>query len=328
MDIIRKTKKNKFYYEHKRNGFPIKSKKILNHIKSMRIPPAYTNVEISSDKDSKIYAIARDSKDRKQYIYNPEYVIEQNEIKFCNLIHFGRKIKKIRRDILKNLNENSKYPSKDCVISLILYIVDKCNFRVGCVKYANLYNTFGTTTLKAEHIILKSNYFTIKFNGKKNVENKGKITHPSAVKKMAQIIKLNQNLDFLFYYRDKNNKNIKITEKMVNLFLKKYNNNLVVKMFRTWKANQLLLIELLKLPINQSESEKKKKLASILKKNALKMHHTAGVSKKNYVNNELLHYFNEDRTNFNKFVDSTRKYDGSYPTIDRMLNLFLKFLCT
>ena len=328
MDIIRKTKKNKFYYEHSRNGSIVKSKKILNHINSIKIPPAYTGVLISSDKKSKIYATAIDSKKRKQYFYNPEFIDEQNEIKFCNLIHFGRKIKKLRRDILHHLNEKSQYPSKECVISLILYIIDKCNFRVGCLKYANLYNTYGTSTLKSEHVVITPNYFSIKFNGKKSVVNKGKITHPAAIEKMRLLKQLNKNLDFLFYYRDKNNKNIKITEKMVNLFLKKYHSSLVVKMFRTWKANQLLLTELLKLPKNLSDSEKKKVLVSILKKNAIKMHHTAGVSKKNYVNNELINYYNSNNNNFYKFVNSTKKNDGSYPTIDRMLNLFLKFLCS
>ena len=65
--------------------------------------PKYKKVRISKKKNSKIQAICRDEKNRKQYIYNKKFVTEQQEIKFQDLIIFGKKIKRIRREYNKIL---------------------------------------------------------------------------------------------------------------------------------------------------------------------------------------------------------------------------------
>ena len=55
MDIIRKTNSNgDFYYIKNKSKKKIKDINILKHIKSLKIPPAYKNVEISSNINSKV----------------------------------------------------------------------------------------------------------------------------------------------------------------------------------------------------------------------------------------------------------------------------------
>ena len=46
-----------------------------------------------------------------------------------------------------NCSNISLVRNKSSMISVILYLIDKCNFRVGCEKYKDLYNTYGVTTL-------------------------------------------------------------------------------------------------------------------------------------------------------------------------------------
>ena len=66
--IIRKKKGDIFIYISNKGNI-IKDERILNRIKSFRIPPAWTNVIISR-KDSDIQAMGTDSKERHQYIYS------------------------------------------------------------------------------------------------------------------------------------------------------------------------------------------------------------------------------------------------------------------
>ena len=58
-------------------------------------------------------------------------------------------------------------------------------------------------------------------------------------------------------------------------------------MFRTWAANQILLKELLQLPIPQTPTESKRNVIQSIKKAASLMHHTSNVSKKSYMNKML-----------------------------------------
>jgi DNA topoisomerase-1 len=332
MDITRRRTKKGFYYKNMRTCKVIKSRKLLKHIAALNIPPAYEDVRISENPDDKVLAISCDDKDRKQYTYNPRYIEAQQEIKFCDLIHFGRKLKRIRHDIMTHLSTNDKIPSKETVISLVIFIIDRCNFRIGNEKYKKLYDTYGVTTLNSSHIIMHDDYFTIRFIGKKSVENKGKITHPVAIKIMKRLINLYGKFDYIFYYNDSQTKEIyRISEKHVSNYLKKYNPRLVAKMFRTWAANQMVLSELLPSAASKEASLEvalKKTLAAAIKKTAEKMHHTTNVSKKNYVNNEMIDFYLNRNDEFNRLIVSYKKNNGSYPTIDRMLNMMLRKICS
>ena len=86
---------------------------MAKHINSLSIPPGYTKVKISKNRKSKVLAIiGEDSKQRKQYIYNPEHIDKQKDLKFSDLIYFGKKIKRIRKDILTNIDSCSKQSNK------------------------------------------------------------------------------------------------------------------------------------------------------------------------------------------------------------------------
>ena len=110
MDITRRRTKKGFYYKNQKTCKVIKSKKLLKHIATLNIPPAYEDVMISSNMDDKVLAISRDDKDRKQYTYNPKYIEEQQEIKFCDLIHFGRKLKSFNASNVKDSGFRLVFP--------------------------------------------------------------------------------------------------------------------------------------------------------------------------------------------------------------------------
>ena len=140
-------------------------------------------------------AIGIDTKNRKQYIYNKLFTEQQKHVKFDNLNIFGKKIKRIRRDILQSLlkcsNNNDFITNKQCVISLILYLIDKCNFRVGCEKYKELYNSYGVTTLNSSHLKFNKNNVVIEFIGKKGVLNKAYVKNKIVCDLLKKICETN-----------------------------------------------------------------------------------------------------------------------------------------
>lgn len=325
MDIIKK--KNNFYYKKTKNK--VRDKKIIKHLKSLKIPPAYNNVELSSNKHNKIQAIGIDSKNRKQYIYNNDFITNQKKIKFGDLVYFGKKIKRIRKDMNFNIDSCIKKEASpydfNTIISVILFIIDRCNFRVGCNKYKDLYNTYGVTTLNSNHFKFNKNSVDIEFIGKKGIINKDKIKNKK-ICSILDILAKNDN-EYIFRYKDQKGDMYRVTEKHINKYLKKYHKAISVKMFRTWGSNYMLLRELLRFDIPRCTNEAKRNINTAIKKIAFNMHHTPNVSKKSYINNEIVNlYLLEQNTKFYRMLDFFRKTNGDLPNIDRLLNLIIQRL--
>ena len=327
MNIIRlfDKKTQKFIYKNKVSKKVVSEPKTLERIKSLKIPPAYTNVLISNNPQSKIQSIGVDTKKRKQYTYHPDHLEQQSKLKFNDLIVFGKKIKRIRKDIYANIVKCHSNPrllyEKNCVISIVLYLIDFCNFRVGNEKYKKLYNSFGVTTLNSRHFKFNKNHTTIEFIGKKGVLNKNKVTNSN----MCVLLKAlcNNKDEYVFYYLDNKNNKYRITEKHINDFLKKYNDGLTVKMFRTWNANYMLLKELLNLGLPDTPSKANKNIRIAIKKAAKQMHHSSTVSKKSYMNSEIVELYLKNPKKFKRLIEFFRKTNGNLPTINRLLNLIL-----
>ena len=90
MNIIRKYDGQNFYFYNKTKKKRVSDINSITRIKSLKIPPGYKNVVISNNSKSPIQATGIDSANRKQYIYNQDFIQEQQEIKFSDLIFFGK----------------------------------------------------------------------------------------------------------------------------------------------------------------------------------------------------------------------------------------------
>ena len=94
-------------------------------------------------------------------------------------------------------------------------------------------------------------------------------------------------------------------------------------MFRTWSANYILLREILNYPLPNSENEAKKNITKIIKKAAFFMHHTTNVSRKSYMNAEIIDLYLNHYIKFKNLIEQFRKKNGNLPNLDRLLNLIL-----
>ena len=328
--LVGKTKKKKqvkfphFAYFNEKTKKKIKEQHQIDRIKSLRIPPGYKNVEISNKSTSKVQAIGEDDKGRKQYIYSVKHVRIQTDVKFHELIMFGKYIEQIRSQILKNIKKASSDPSKlftkESLISLSIYLIDTCHFRVGCEKYKRLYNSYGVTTLNKTHIKMENGKMLIDFLGKKGVQNKSNINDKRICKLLNHLCRKN-NKEYLFETgaNDMTDK-MRITERHINSFLKEYNPAIKVKMFRTWNANTILLNEILKCPMPLNKTEAENNIKIIIEAAAAKLHHTKSVSKSSYMNNKLLDLYTNDINTFNMVCKQVKKkHGGRIPNVNKLL---------
>lgn len=87
------------------HGRKITSRAKIDRIKSLAIPPAWTDVWISPHATGHLQATGRDAKGRKQYRYHPDWRAHQEEMKFDRLISLGEALPVVRRRIADDLDQ-------------------------------------------------------------------------------------------------------------------------------------------------------------------------------------------------------------------------------
>ncbi len=319
----KKKEKTIFYLYKTKNNKVITNRNILKYINKLYIPPAYDKVEIYLDPSSNIAATGIDSKNRKQYIYKKQYIEKSRKQKYYNLIEFGKQYNIIMNDINNNLNQ-SRF-TKNAIIGIILKIMMECNFRVGNEKYRDLYNTYGTTTLLNKMVHFKKNgTILISFIGKKGVINKYLITKNSLIDLLKKFRR--RNGDKRFFYYIENNKENYINSYDINEYLSKFG-SFTSKEFRTWKANMLFLQYLLDYINNGNDiteyKNRNKCIKNIVEFVAQQLHHTPAISKKSYINSDLIKLFTDNIKQF--LILKKNKYRKTKKNT-KLENLLLNYL--
>lgn len=320
-----------FQYIDNKNNKYIKDKLEIERIESLRIPPAYQDVIISKKQTNKVQAIGTDDKGRKQYIYNPKFIEDNQDTKYKNIIKLGYQIEKIKKNITETLLEASNKEYSHWVqpktnIAIIIFLLDSCNFRIGNIKYSNLYNSYGASTLKGEHIKMKNGKAHISFIGKKGIFNSS-VVNNSIANKVFKILKKVKSKDDILFPNINSNK-IPITSEQISDFLKEYDENIVPKMFRTWYANYYFLekiktdiknnneylVNMLnlgsyykKMKNNQFQKYKNKYINQCCDYIAEHLHNTSNISKKSYLDYQLVNYFLKNMTKFLETIKNNQR---------------------
>jgi DNA topoisomerase-1 len=250
---------------------------------NFRIPPSWVNVEYY--KNSHIKASGIDSKGKKQYILDPEYILNQKKEKFNRLKLFIKKIDSFK----KKINNITLSLDKENIIKLLFNLLLDTHIRVGNEIYSKNNKTYGLTTLRKKHLILKNEKYYFRFIGKSNIKHY--IIIPD--KYYSILIKLkteNNKNNNLFWYVDNNqdNKNINIIySETLNEYLKEHmGKEFTCKDFRTYSANILFIQSFL----NNNNNSEKKIIEYSIKNSAILLGHSDSISKKSYISGSLIQY--------------------------------------
>src|SRR5690349_11588504 len=84
-------------------GGTVRDRDTLARIRSLAIPPAYTDVWICTSARGHLQATGRDARRRKQYRYHPRWKHARGEGKFERIVEFGRALPRLRRRLRTDL---------------------------------------------------------------------------------------------------------------------------------------------------------------------------------------------------------------------------------
>jgi DNA topoisomerase-1 len=218
------------------DGTTLRDPEALARIRSLAIPPAWTDVWICLDPMGHIQATGRDARGRKQYRYHPNWRRRRDTAKYRRLVEFGRALPRIRARVRLDL-ARAGLPH-DRVLALIVRLLETTSIRVGNREYEQSNRSFGLTTLKSRHVRVDGGELRFRFRGKG-----GKVHEVDFQdRRLARIVARCQELpgQELFQYLDESGEPRTIESTDVNDYLRDAAGIAVTaKDFRTWTGTML-----------------------------------------------------------------------------------------
>jgi len=283
-----------FTYTDK-HGQTIKDKKLREWFKSLVIPPAWRDVEISGKKSANLLVTGRDEKNRKQYIYHPKYIEGQNSEKFDRMIVFAEKLEHMRRVTGQHLRKRK--PTREKIMASMLRLMESAFFRPGNEAYSKENKTFGLTTLRSKHLTIQGDEIIFTYNGKSGQDQEKHIVD----KKLADIIKQIDDMPGyeIFKYLDENNRVIDVKSNDLNAYIHEVmGREFSAKDFRTWAGTVIAAIALDELGAVDKKEQKllDKNIKEAVNRVSERLGNTPSVARSSYIDPRVLDDYLQGRT--------------------------------
>lgn len=277
--IARKAGGKQFRYVDA-DGKPVRDPELLKRIRSLVIPPAWTDVWICPHERGHLQATGRDARGRKQYRYHPRWRVQRDEAKYERMLSFGKALPAIRRHVDAALALHGLPREK--VLATIVYLLEATMMRIGNEEYARDNKSFGLTTLRDRHVRIDGSAVQFRFRGKSGVHHEVEVHD----RRLARIIARTRDLpgQDLFQYVDDDGQPHTIGSADVNDYLRTITGeDYTAKDFRTWSGTVLAAAALQEFEKFDSEAQAKKNIVRAIESVAKKLGNTPTICRKCYV---------------------------------------------
>src|SRR5712671_3708402 len=161
---IRRRKSGKGFGYRRADGSKVAEAEVVRRIKSLAIPPAWTNVWICPFADGHIQATGRDARGRKQYRYHTRFREVRESTKYEHMVAFTEALPALRAKIREHMAMRGLPREK--VLATVVHLLEITLIRVGNDEYAKHNSSYGLTTLKNRHVAIDGNEVRFRFTGK------------------------------------------------------------------------------------------------------------------------------------------------------------------
>jgi DNA topoisomerase-1 len=262
------------------DGTPVRDPQELKRIRSLAIPPAYTEVWISPLANGHLQATGRDARGRKQYRYHPLWRQVRDETKFSRMLAFGKALPHIRARAEADLALPGLPRRK--ALAAVVRLLERTHIRVGNEEYARANDSYGLTTLRNEHVDVDGPTLQFCFRGKSGKFHTVRLND----RKLARIVRQCKELpgQELFQYLGEDGALLRVDSDDVNRYLREITGqNFSAKDFRTWAGTVLATIALQEFEPFETKTQAKKNLLRAVERVSSRLGNTPAVCRKSYV---------------------------------------------
>jgi DNA topoisomerase I len=282
---IRRRRAGKGFSYTLADGSRLGETEVLRRIKSLAVPPAWTDVWICPFANGHIQATGRDARGRKQYRYHPRFREMRESTKYEHVIAFAEALPNLRAKVKEHMGLRGLPREK--VLATIVHLLETTLIRVGNDDYARQNESYGLTTLKDRHAAVNGNEVRFRFTGKGGKHWSLRVRD----RRIAKIIRTCQDLpgQELLQYLDEDGHPRGVSSSDVNTYLQEITGlAITAKDFRTWAGTVLAAMALNEMRSFDGAAQAKRHLRAAIESVAARLGNTATICRKCYVHPEVL----------------------------------------
>jgi DNA topoisomerase-1 len=267
------------------DGATIRDPDEIARIRSLAIPPAWTEVWISPWANGHLQATGRDAKGRKQYRYHPRWRTDRGIENFGRMVAFAKALPRIRRRCDRDLARRGM--SREKVLAAVVRLLEMTLIRVGNDEYARLNRSFGLTTMRGRHARVEGTRIKFRFRGKSGTIHEVGLRD----RRLASIVRRCQDLpgQELFAYVDDDGEVRDVESDDVNDYIREASGgDFSAKDFRTWAGTLLAYRALRALQPVDHPPAAKRNVVQAMKQTAERLGNTPAVTRGSYVHPAVL----------------------------------------
>ncbi|MFG6667225.1 DNA topoisomerase IB [Halomonas sp. HNIBRBA4712] len=300
--VVTRKRSGKGFTYKTADGETLKDEKWRAWIKSLAIPPAWRDVEITLDKRHHIYATGRDDAGRKQYVYNPKWREKREAKKFDRMIAFAQKLTPMRRVTGQHLLLEGLPREK--VLACMVRLIDSAYFRPGSERYREQNDSYGLTTMRSKHLTIDGDELIFDYRGKSGQDQHRVVEDARLASVVAE---LDETPGYeIFKYFDENGDKVRVDSHDLNDYIHEVMGDAFsAKDFRTWAGTSIAALALEELGVDDDEKVSEKNVREAVERVAKSLGNTPSIAKASYIDPRVVESYLDGQTleNFRQLVE-------------------------
>src|SRR3954452_13293636 len=167
-------------------GQPVTDPAVLERIKALVLPPAWTDVWICPWPNGHIQATGMDARGRRQYRYHDAWRVHRDREKFDHMLEFAAALPDLRARCADILGADDDM-TRDRVLACATRLLDLGFFRIGTEGYAEENQTYGLATIQKRHVRLRGDVVTFDYTAKAGKRRVQSVVDPEVAEIVAAL---------------------------------------------------------------------------------------------------------------------------------------------
>lgn len=276
-------------------GRPVRDGETVDRVRSLAIPPAWTDVWICPDPLGHLQAVGTDAAGRRQYRYHDEWRTRRDAEKFDRMLAFAAALPEIRERVEADLRLDGMPREK--VLATAVRLLDRASLRVGSESYARENGSFGLATLRRTHVRVRGDAISFDFHAKGGQRRVVEVQDAEAAPVIRTLKRRRGGGVELLAFREHGRwRDIRSSD--VNAYVKELGGDgFSAKDFRTWHGTVVAAVSLALAEGEPTTVTQRRRLAAAAMRDVAEfLGNTPAVARTSYVDPRIVDRFDEGRT--------------------------------
>jgi DNA topoisomerase I len=278
-----------------RDGERITDPEVVDRIRGLVIPPAWTDVWICEDPRGHIQATGLDVRGRRQYLYHTAWRARRDRAKHDRMLAWARALPRLRRRLARDLCRPDV--DRERVLAAAVRLLELGLFRVGGEAYAEENGSYGLATLRKGHVRVQGPALRFSYPGKSGQQRRVVIRDPRVAAVVRALKRRRGGGPELLAYKDERGRWVDVTAADINAYIRDaLGPEFSAKDFRTWTATVLAAVALACEEEPETERQARMAVARAVREVADQLGNTPAVARGSYVDPRVIERFEAGQT--------------------------------